>query len=126
SGFMDMNNAIEISCSLTIKNILCEALKNYASQALQQDDILEQKARQDILKTVSNIEEHYSDRLHNIVINRSLTTECTEAINYHYDNIQKQLNACVNEQRRLMLKLLQDKSIKTIDLDKALSKDKIL
>lgn len=123
---MNMNNAIEISCSLTIKNILCEALKNYASQALHQDNTHDQQARQDILQTVSNIEEHYSDRLNNIVINRSLKTECTEAINYHYDNIQKQLNACVNEQRRLMLKLLQGKSIKTIELDEALSRDKIL
>ncbi|MFW2372174.1 MAG: hypothetical protein ACN4GM_03570 [Gammaproteobacteria bacterium] len=121
-----MNNAIEISCSLTIKNILCEALKNYASQALQQDNIHDLKARQDILQTVSNIEEHFSDRLNNIVINRSLTPECTQAINHHYDNIQKQLNTCVNEQRRLMLKLLQGKSIKTIELDEALSRDKIL
>jgi len=123
---MHMNNAIEISCSLTIKNILCEALKNYASQALHDDNVREQKARQDILKTVSNIEEHYSDRLHNIIINRNLKPECAEAINYHYDNIEKQLNACVNEQRRLMLNLLKGKSIKTIELDEALSKDKIL
>lgn len=123
---MDMNNAIEISCSLTIKNILCEALKNYASQALHEDNIRQQKARQDILKTVSNIEEHYSDRLHNIIINRNLRPECADAINHHYDNIQKQLNVCVNEQRSLMLKLLQGKSIKTIELDEALSRDKIL
>lgn len=121
-----MNNAIEISCSLTIKNILCEALKNYASQALHQDNIHDQQARQDILQTVNNIEQHYSDRLNNIVINRSLKTECTQAINYHYDTIQKQLNACVNEQRRLMLKLLQGKSIKTFELDEALSRDNIL
>lgn len=123
---MNMNNAIEISCSLTIKNILCEALKNYASQALHQDNIHQQKARQEILNTVNSIEEHYSDRLSNIVINRSMTPEFTEAINYHYDNIQKQLNVCVNEQRRLMLKLLKGKSIKTIELDEALNRDKIL
>jgi len=121
-----MNNAIEINCSLTIKNILCEALKNYASQTLQQDNMQEQKARQDILKTVSNIEEHYSDRLNSILINRNLTTECQEAINHHYDNIQKQLNACVNEQRRLMLKLLQGKSIKNIELNQAMNIDKTL
>ena len=121
-----MNNAIEISCSLTIKNILCEALKNYASQALHQDNVHDQQARRDLLKTVSYIEEHYSDRLHNIVINRGLKSECKEAINHHYDNIQKQLNACVNEQRSLMLKLLKGKAIKNTELDEALDKDNIL
>lgn len=123
---MDMNNAIEINCSLTIKNILCEALKNYAVQALKQDNIQEKKARQDILKTVSNIEEHYSDHFNSILINRNLTTECQEAINHHYDNIQKQLNACVNEQRHLMLKLLRGKSIKNIELEQSMNRKKIL
>lgn len=121
-----MNNAIEISCSLTIKNILCEALKNYASSALIDNDSQQKKMRQDILKTVNNIEQLYSDRTHSIVINRNLKTECADAINFHYDNIQKQLNVCVNEQRRLMLKLLQGKSIKNTELEAALSKDNIL
>lgn len=121
-----MNNAIEISCSLTIKNILCEALKNYAANALLQGDIQQKRARRDLLKTVNSIEENYSDQFNHILINRKLKAECTEAINYHYDSIQKQLNVCVNEQRRLMLKLLQGKPINTSELDHALHKDNII
>lgn len=118
---------IQIDCSITVRNILCEALRNYASYALA--DIHSARSlmsRLALMRVVKSIETHRYSRFNPLQIRRELHSQCVQAINHHYDRIEKQLNTRVNEQRRLMLSLLNGQSVLDHDLDAAIQKDNIV
>ena len=116
-----------VTCSTAVKNILCEALRNYA---LFSDEIKSQpqpgRIKQLILKLADSIEYEFLQNQRQITIDLSNYSYCQRAINYHYDRITHLLNVNVTEQRKLMLMLLQGMPATDHELDVALSKDYVL
>ncbi len=116
-----------IECSGTVKNILCEALLNFAYFS---EDIKSQsdksRIRKDILAVSHEIEQQFVDEEQTITLNSQAYDYCVRAIHYHYDRIYYLLNANVDEQRRLMLDFLQGTPTRDEHLDAALTRDNII
>lgn len=109
----------EISCSNTIKSILCEAIQNYSFRVLPKAD------DNNLLLIINHIEEYICNGDQPSFIDGVLQNYCYDAINYHYDRIRKKLNANVDEQRKLMLNMLDGVPTHDHQLDTALLKDNI-
>ncbi|MCW9014143.1 MAG: hypothetical protein OQL06_10195 [Gammaproteobacteria bacterium] len=120
-------NSIQIKCSTTVKNILCEALRNYAfitySGKNSKNDCL---SRETLLNSIHFIEHEFQQNNHHIILNSSIYNDFEAAINHHYDRIHHELNANVSQQRKLMLNILNGVSIDDHELDTALHEDNII
>ena len=118
---------IQIECSRTIKNILCEALLNFAYFS---DEIKQQHKKYDIRKEIlaitRDIERQFAIDEQSISLQQNYLDYCQRAINYHYDRIYHLLNANVDEQRKLMLNFLAGNSTRDAQLDDALRKDNVI
>ena len=120
---MPDKDIIIIECSSAVKNILCEALRNFAyfsdngMPATQRNEIIEQADQMDLFFRNNN---------KRISINKAISHTCTQAIHYHYDRIQLLLNANVDEQRNLMLNLIKGIAARDPELEYALYKDNML
>ena len=118
---------IQIDCSITVRNILCEALRNYASYALADSHSARSlMSRLALMRVVKSIESQRHNRFNPLQIRRELHNQCIQAINHHYDRIEKQLKTPVSEQRRLMISLLNGHSVLDHDLDAAIYKDNLI
>ena len=118
---------ISIECSKVIKNILCEALRNYAHFS---EEVKMQPNADEIKKQALNLASHIEQQFNgnNPLISFSTDYEelIRQAINYHYDRINHLLDANLLEQRKLMLNLLNGAPTLDHELDIALIKDKII
>lgn len=124
---MSAGRPIRIECSKTVKNILCEALLNFAyfSQDIQ-DHPDRSLIRSDILAITHEIEQQFEKTGIIQNLDESAIEYCQRAIDYHYDRIFYLLNANVDEQRKLMSELLSGKPIGDEQLDTALLKDSVI
>ena len=118
---------IYIECSRTVKNILCEALLNYAyfsDEIKQQPD--RETIRQEILDLTHEIDYQFTIDKKSIKLPAAFYQYCEQAINYHYDRIYHLLDANVDEQRKLMLNFLNGATTTDEELDAALLRDNII
>jgi hypothetical protein len=114
-------------CSGTVKNILCEALLNFAyfSEDIKiQSD--KSRIRKDILALSHEIEQQFTNSDQTITLEPQAYNFCVRAIHYHYDRIYYLLNTDVGEQRKLMLDFLQGKPTRDEHLDAALIRDNLI
>ena len=120
---MNKPDSIEINCSSAVKNILFEALNNFISseahdfKKINNLDLLN-------LNSISDIFDN-TDTTTNF-IDSSLQCYCHEAINFHYDHIQLKLNVTFDEQRKLMINMLNGVPTHDKHLDTALLKDNVI
>ena len=116
-----MSKMNKIHCSSNIKNILCEALRNYTSYPTSNID-----RHHDMFFIIKHIDDDFNKIDNTTYINPDLQDFYHLAINHHYDNLQQQLNISVDGQRDLMLQMLDGKLTHDTHLDTALYKDKII
>lgn len=117
---------IAISCSSTVKEILCEALKNYAHDVLPENEPgLYGATRHQLLNVIRNLERKCVDADDVLLIDQSYKGPCVAAIYHHFSRINQTLNASVDEQRQLLLDLLQGKPACDIQLESALQRDNL-
>ncbi len=120
------NQQLTIECSPSIKNILCEALLNYAQFSSQYSRIsLSSDETQEILSLVEDINQQYGST-GQVLLHISHRDHCARAIQYHYDRIYYLLNTSVDQQRVLMLSLLHGEPAGDADLDRALQLDQVV
>ena len=118
---------IQLKCSTSVKNILCEAVRNYAHLSYPETQKKEKNIpKQDLLNTISHIEDAFSRDPKYVVINKDFYNDYQAAINHHYDRIHHELNANVDEQRKLMLNLLNGHPAQDYELDQALYRDEVI
>ncbi len=114
---------IQIDCSVTVRNILCEALRNYAAYALADTHSARSlMSRLALMRVIKSIETHRHNRFNPLQIRRELHAQCVQAINHHYNRIEKQRNPRLDEQLKLMLSLLNGSRGLDHDLDAAIRK----
>lgn len=119
--------AIKINCSDAVKNILSEALKNYTDLSTLADHALTKIERNQILFDLTYFRQNFSpDNSTPDLIDNCLHDYCHEAINQHYDQVQQKLNARFDEQRKLMLNMLEGTPTHDKHLDCAIQKDNII
>ena len=116
---MNKSEPIEIVCSDTVKNILFEALKNYTCNS--------SKDKVDVPLNIEYIKNNLdtNDGTPHL-INNTLHDIFYDAINLHYDHLQQKLNTTLNEQRKLMLKMLDGVPTHDEHLESALQKDNLI
>lgn len=120
------NQQLTIECSQSIKNILCEALLNYAQFSSQYSRVsLSSDETKQILALVEDINRQHNSagQIHLHINHRD---HCARAIQYHYDRIYYLLNSNVDQQRVLMLNLLHGEPAGDADLDRALQLDQVV
>jgi hypothetical protein len=116
---MKQTDSIKIICSPSVKNILFEALKNYNSTAPHANNGFQKGKDSALLNFNTN-----SNELD--FIDSSFQGYCCKAINFHYDHIQSKLNVTLEEQRKLMINMLNGVPTHDQQLDSALQKDKVI
>lgn len=120
------NNYIEISCSTVVKNILCEALRHYAFIELAKLNYPSNaEIKSLLLNKIKMIEDEFVLKGRKFIIESDLYEHFQTAINMHYDRIQFELNARVDEQRKLLLKTINGQQTQDAELDFAMHKDNI-
>jgi len=121
------DNSIHIECSRTVKNILCEALLNFAYFS---DEIKQHEDKDDIRKTIleltHELDQQFASDKKSIKLQQGYYDFCQRAINYHYDRIVHLLGVNVDEQRRLMTNFLNGTTTRDEHLDAALLQDNII
>lgn len=118
---------ITISCSATVREILCEALKSYAQDVLPETDAGPYGAtRHQLLNVIHHIEQKSLEEGDVLLIDQSYKGPCVAAIHHHYSRIHRTINASVDEQKQLMLDLLHGMPVCDSQLDAALQTDKML
>ena len=117
-------NPIEINCSTVIKNILCEALRNYTFIVLPKNNNSDASDKEQILTEIDHINKNFDSKQK--IIHNGLQNHSHAAINFHYDRIEQELNATVDEQRKLMLNMLDGVPTYDEQLDFALRKDNMI
>ena len=120
---MSDQDAIIIECSSAVKNILVEALRNFAYFS---DNGMPDRQRNDIIELADQMDFFFRNNNKKISISKTVRHICAEAIHYHYDRIQLLLNANVDEQRSLMLNLIEGIAARDPELEYALYKDNML
>lgn len=118
---------IYIECSRTVKNILCEALLNFAyfsDEIRKHED--KNSIRQNILELTHELDQQFAIDKKTIKLQRSHYDYCQRAINYHYDRIVHLLGVNVDQQRILMLNFLNGSPTRDEHLDAALLQDNII
>jgi hypothetical protein len=122
-----LSQKIAISCSSTVKEILCEALKNYACEVLPDQEAGQFGAtRGQMLNVIKNIEQICADDGDVLLIDDQYKGPCVAAIHHHYCGIHKTLNIPVTEQKQLLLDVLQGLPACDNLLDSALQRDHLL
>lgn len=122
-----LHQNITISCSTTVKEILCEALKSYARDVLPDKDAGQFGAtRHQLLNVIHHIEQKDTADGEALSIDHSYKGPCVAAIHHHYSHIHKTIHASVDGQKQLLLDLLQGIPVSDSRLDAALRSDKIL
>ena len=118
---------IHIECSRTVKNILCEALLNYAyfSDEVKNNDNRD-NIRQEILDLTHEIDYQFTIDRKSIKLPEAFFPYCERAIHYHYDRIFHLLDVNVDEQRKLMLDFLNGTATRDEQLDAALLRDNVI
>lgn len=118
---------ITISCSSTVKDILCEALKSYAHDVLPDKDAGQYGAtRHQLLNVIRHIETSCTDCGDALLIDHHYKGPCVAAIHHHYSRIYQTLHSPVAEQKQLMLDVLQGIPACDNQLDSALQRDCLL
>lgn len=118
---------ITISCSHTVKDILCEALKSYAQEVLPDKDAGQYGAtRHQMLNVIRHIEQTYKDDGDALMIEQNYRGPCMAAIHHHYSRIHQTLNSSVYEQRQLLLDMFQGEPVSDNQLESALQRDNLL
>jgi hypothetical protein len=118
---------ITISCSNTVKDILCEALKRYAQDVLPEQDAGQYGAtRHQLLNVIRHIEQTYSNDADALLIEDTYKGPCMAAIHHHYSRIHQTLNSPVDEQKQLLLDLFQGIPACDNQLESALQRDNLL
>lgn len=118
------DDALRIECSQNVKNILCEALINYASFADHANPAPLTSAQVDAL--VDDINHQFAANGKCVKLNRELYDYCYQAIHFHYERINYLLNANVDQQRDIMLNLIHGEPTCDADLDQALQLDQVV
>jgi len=119
-------NPIAINCSTVVKNILCEALRNYTFIVLPKSNTTEASEKEKILFEIDYINKNFDSNTKQNIIHNGLQNYCHAAINFHYDRIEQNLNASVEEQRKLMLNMLDGVPTYDEQLDFALQQDNLI
>ena len=125
---MTKDKIVEVNCSPTINNILCEALKNYASTySSDNSNHYYYIKKSQLLSIIDNIEQQLSQSPSSFSINDD-TKYCLEkAVCYHYEHIQQKLRAhSVEQQKHLLLDALHGIPVDDQQLDDALRRDNII
>ena len=118
---------ISISCSSTLKDILCEALKSYAHDVLPEKEAGQYGAtRHQLLNVIRHIETSCAECGDVLFIDHQYKGPCMAAIHHHYSRIHLALNIPVDEQKQLMLDVLQGIPACDTQLDSALQRDRLL
>ena len=117
---------IEINCSTVVKNILCEALRNYTFIVLPKGNTSVTSDKEKILLEIEYINKNFDSNSRQSIIHNGMQNYCHAAINFHYDRIEQDLNASVEEQRKLMLNMLDGVPTYDEQLDFALHKDMLI
>lgn len=118
---------IAISCSQTVRDILCEALNSYAQDVLPEKEPGQYGAtRHQLLKVISTLKKTRLNTDHVMLIDQSYKGPCLAAIHYHYSRIRQTLNASVAEQKQVLLDLLQGIPACDNQLESALKRDNLL
>lgn len=118
---------ITISCSSTVKDILCEALKSYAQEVLPDKDAEQYGAtRHQLLNVIRHIETSCTDCGDVLLIDQHYKGPCMAAIHHHYSRIHQTLNSPVDEQKQLLLDVLQGIPACDNQLDSAIQRDHLL
>ncbi len=124
---MTKDKIIEINCSPTIKNILCEALKSYASTCpTGNSKHFYFIKKSELLSIIDNIEQQFNQTANHFSINDDIMTHLEAAVRYHYDHIQHQIRANVDQQKHLLLNALHGMPVDDQQLEDALREDKII
>ena len=117
---------IAISCSNTVKDILCEALKSYAHAVLPENEAGQYGAtRHQMLNVIRNLETTGADADEVLLIDQSYKGPCVAAIHHHYSRIYQTLNTPVAQQKQLLLDLLQGVPACDLELESALQRDSL-
>ena len=124
---MTKDKIVEINCSPTIKSILSEALKSYAT--IYNKDYSGHYfyiKQSELLGNIDSIEQQLNTSNDCFSINNDTQTYLEEAICYHYEHIHQQLRANVDQQKLLLLDALHGIPVDDQQLDDALRKDNII
>jgi hypothetical protein len=117
---------IKICCSTVVKNILCEALRNYAFIELPKNTSTDKsQEKQNLLLAIKDFEKQFIDNQQSATLNKHIYSHCHAAIHFHYDRISNELNATVDEQRKLMFDVIKGFPALDAELDSAMQKDSI-
>jgi len=119
-------NPISINCSTVVKNILCEALRNYTFIVLPKDNISSSSEKDEIIHEIKNINDKFDINSDTNIIHNGLQNYCHAAINFHYDRIERELNVSVVAQRKLMLNMLDGLPTYDEQLDFAMQQDNLI
>lgn len=124
---MTKDKIVEINCSPTIKNILCEALKSYASTCpTGNSNNFYFIKKSELLSIIDNIELQFNQSADHFSINDDIKAHLEAAICYHYDHIQHQIRSNVDQQKHLLLNAVHGIPVDDQQLDDALRKDNII
>jgi hypothetical protein len=118
---------IAISCSNSVKDILCEALKSYAQDVLPEKEAGQYGAtRHQLLNVIRNLEKPCLNNNDVLLIDHHYKGPCVAAIHHHFSRIHQTLHISVDEQKQLLLDLLQGVPVCDQKLDSALQRDQLL
>lgn len=124
---MTKDKIVEINCSPTIKSILCEALKSYATiHNKNHSGHYYYIKKSELLGIIDCIEQQLNTSNNCFSINDDTQAYLEAAISYHYEHIHKQLRANVDQQKHLLLDALHGIPVDDQQLDDALRKDNII
>ena len=121
-----MSNKIqlELHCSLSIRNIIIEALQTYANLICPEpSSSYNEKSKDEIFSALQYIRN--SEKATPITISLNLYQQLCSAINFHYDRVRKELNTSVDKQNQLLLNAINGDIITDQHLDEAIQKDLI-
>jgi len=118
---------VKINCSTAIKNILCEALRNYTYLVLPKTTTTyNPQQKHELLIAIEDIEQQFIKNRQCVTLHEQLHPHCYAAIDFHYNRISNELNATVDEQRKLMFDVIEGIPALDAELDFAMQKDNII
>ncbi|MCW9055570.1 MAG: hypothetical protein OQK47_03020 [Gammaproteobacteria bacterium] len=121
---MSNNIQLELHCSLSIRNILIEAIQTYARLIRPEpSSIYNEKSKNEIFSTLQYI--RHPDNEYPMTISLNLYQQLCSAINFHYDRVRKELNTSAAKQNQLLLNAINGAKLTDQHLDEAIQKDLI-
>lgn len=122
---MAVRKKVKLCCDVTVRDILCAAIREYAHAAYPEGGSeCAQVARYTLLELAAEIEAGISGECETVEVSKRPRAMVKAALEYYFNRADEVQGLTSAHQRELFASLLQENPIRQSDLDTAIASDR--